>query len=215
MGENPNFNTIAPMYDRLAGLVFGKALRRAQTVHLALVPEQANVLLIGGGTGWLLAQLLLQKPQLQVTYLEASPKMLHLTERRLQKLPLAVRGQVTMRLGDESSLRHDQTFDCIITPFLLDLFPDVRLTKLMDKLQNALNPGGLWLFSDFWPTANPPLVWQKLLLHTMYRFFGTVSNVQATQLPDFEKHFSNRPLEVQRAQSVYKGLIQARVYRKV
>jgi tRNA (cmo5U34)-methyltransferase len=213
--DNPNFNAIAPIYDKLAGLVFGNALRRAQTVHLSLVPEQARVLLIGGGTGWLLTELLNQKPQTQITYLEASPKMLRLTEQKLQKLPHAAKEQVYLRLGDENSLRPDETFDVIITPFLLDLFPDARLTHLMDRLQTALRPGGLWIFSDFWPTADPPLPWQKLLLDSMYRFFGVVSRVQATKLPDFEKHFGHQPLEVLRVQSFYRGLIQARVYRKV
>ncbi len=213
--NNPNFNAIAPIYDRLAGLVFGKSLRRAQTAHLHLIPAQAKVLLIGGGTGRLLGELLRQKPHVHVTYLEVSPKMLRLTEKQLRKLSKTAREQVTLRLGDENSLRPDETFDVIITPFLLDLFPDARLTLLMDRLQASLPPGGLWLFSDFWPTAEPPLPWQKLLLQAMYRFFGVVSGVQATQLPDFEKHFGHRPLEVVRAQSFYKGLIQARVYRKV
>lgn len=213
--NNTNFNAIAPIYDRLAGLVFGKALQQAQAVHLSMVPEHGKVLLIGGGTGWLLEQLLTQKPHVQVTYLEASPKMLHLTERRLQKLPLAVREQVYLRLGDENSLPQNAAFDVVITPFLLDLYPDARLTHLMDRLQAALKPAGLWIFSDFWPTAAPPLAWQKLLLQTMYRFFGVVSQVRATQLPDFEKHFSQRPLHILRVQSFYRGLIQARVYRKV
>lgn len=212
--RNPNFDSIAPFYDSLSRLVFGDALRRAQVEHLGAIPEQAHVLLIGGGSGWLLEQLLLQKPQANVTYLESSAKMLELAQKRCKQFAIPT-ATVSFRLGDEHSLQPDESFDVIITPFLLDLFPDDRLQHLMSRLYTTLRPGGCWLFSDFWSVHDPAPFWQRLLLRSMYTFFGLVSGVKATQLPDFGLHFQRLRLQEQAGAHFYGGLIQAKAYRKV
>ncbi|WP_299986963.1 class I SAM-dependent methyltransferase [uncultured Pontibacter sp.] len=213
--SNTNFNSIAPVYDGLSRLVFGNALRRAQVAHLSLIPAKAKVLLIGGGSGWLLEQLLRYSPLVKVTYLEASEKMLEMTRRRIGQRTPAALPNITFRLGTEDNLQHGETYDVILTPFLLDLFPDERLVYLMDRLCNALHPQGLWLFSDFWPTQVPAPAWQRLLLRSMYTFFGKVSQVSATRLPDFDRHFARLSLQELEATAFYDGLVQAKVYRKV
>ncbi|GGG25011.1 class I SAM-dependent methyltransferase [Pontibacter amylolyticus] len=213
--SNTNFDSIAPVYDALSRLVFGNALRRAQTQHLSLIPEEAKVLLIGGGSGWLLEQLLKSRPKLEVTYLEVSPKMLQLTRQRIaQRAPDALTG-IDFRLGDENSLSPSEMFDVILTPFLLDLFPEERLLYLMNRLCIALRPQGLWLFSDFWPAQAPAPTWHQLLLKSMYTFFGLVSDVKASRLPDFGAHFARQPLLLETSATFYGGLVQARAYRKV
>lgn len=212
--HNPNFDKVAPFYDGLSHLVFGQALRRAQVVHLALIPEEAQVLLIGGGSGWLLEQLLLQKQKTKVTYLEASPKMVQLAMQRLAQNPGIAKAAASFRVGTEDDLLPGETFDVIITPFLLDLFPDERLQVLLDRLCLALEPGGLCLFSDFWPVGKPIPYWQQLLLKSMYTFFGLISNVQATKLPDFQQHFSRLQLQEIQTARFYRGMVQAKVYRK-
>jgi hypothetical protein len=121
---------------------------------------------------------------------------------------------VTFRLGNEDALQPDETFDVILTPFLLDLFPEQRLGHLMDRLYTALVPGGLWLFSDFWPVHSPAPLWQRLLLKAMYAFFGLLSGVQATSLPDFRQHFDRLQLQELQATTFYRGMVQTKVYRK-
>ncbi|MCP2043645.1 ubiquinone/menaquinone biosynthesis C-methylase UbiE [Pontibacter sp. HSC-36F09] len=212
--SNTNFDSIAPIYDGLSWLVFGNVLQRAQTEHISLIPPNSKVLLIGGGSGWLLEQLLRYRPEAEITYLEVSEKMLHLTQRRIrQKFPEPFK--IDFRLGDENSLQPDETFDVIITPFLLDLFPDERLQQLMNRLCASLRPQGRWLFSDFWPAQTPPPAWQQLLLKSMYTFFGLVSHVKAPRLPDFNDHFARQPLRLEASATFYGGLVQARAYRKV
>ncbi|WP_255594498.1 class I SAM-dependent methyltransferase [Pontibacter sp. HSC-14F20] len=213
--SNTNFDRIAPVYDGLSRLVFGNALRKAQTEHLSLIPQHAKVLLIGGGSGWLLEQLLKQRPFVEVTYLEVSATMLQLARQRICQQPALAHSSVDFRLGDESSLQPDETFDVMLTPFLLDLFPDERLLYLIDRLCAALRPEGRWLFSDFWPTQTPIPAWQRLLLKSMYTFFGLVSDVKASGLPDFGEHFARKPLSLETSAAFYGGLVQARSYRKV
>jgi tRNA (cmo5U34)-methyltransferase len=213
--NDTDFDRIAPLYDSLSRLVFGNTLRQAQVAHLEAIPARARVLLIGGGAGWLLEQLLQRRPEIAVTYLETSPKMLRMARERISQNQTLASAFVTFRLGNEDSLAAEETFDVILTPFLLDLFPDQRLQHLMDRLYTTLSPEGLWLFADFWPVQSPAPRWQHLLLNSMYTFFGLMSGVEATRLPDFGKHFARLPLQESQAIVFYSGMVQAKVYCKV
>ncbi len=52
-----NYNNSAWFYDSLAGLVYGKALVKAQVYLLQYIPADSNILIVGGGTGWILMNL--------------------------------------------------------------------------------------------------------------------------------------------------------------
>ncbi|NDK54620.1 class I SAM-dependent methyltransferase [Pontibacter sp. BT213] len=203
------FNGVATFYDPLARLVYGPALQHAQRWLLPYIPDGATILIIGGGSGWLLQQVLLQRSPAHVLYLEASEKMLTLAQKLNQQQTI-----VEYQLGTDADLQPHQQFDVIITPFILDLFPDERLTQLMHRLYSALARDGLWLFADFWPVQQQPLVWQKLLAKSMYLFFGILSDVKARQLPDYGAHFKALGLKEQQSAAFYKGFVQAKVFRK-
>ena len=56
-----NFDRVAPIYDKLVGIVFGKAMHHAQTKFLKkLARIQGTDPVVG--TGWLLAELLSSGP---------------------------------------------------------------------------------------------------------------------------------------------------------
>ncbi|WP_018479704.1 class I SAM-dependent methyltransferase [Pontibacter roseus] len=209
------FDSVAPFYDGLSRLVFGDALRQAQLIFLPAIPNQPRVLLIGGGSGWLLEQLLRLRPGMTVTYLEASSKMLQRARQRIAGKDSALPHRVIFRLGTEDALLPHEQFDVILTPFLLDLFPDERLQHLMDRLFDALTADGLWFFSDFWPAQTPPPLWQRLLLKIMYAFFGIISGVKATAIPDFARHFARFALQEEASNAFYGGMVQAKVFRKL
>jgi tRNA (cmo5U34)-methyltransferase len=207
--QDSGFNQVAAFYDPLAKLVFGTNLEKAQNWLLPYIPDGATILIIGGGSGWLLKQILLNTSPAHVLYLEASEKMLDLA-RQLNQQPEVV----TYRLGTDADIQTHEQFDVIITPFILDLYPEHRLTQLMHRLNNVLALGGLWLFADFWPVQQKPPVWQKLLAKSMYLFFGLLSGVRASQLPDYDKHFRQLNLQEQASEQFYKGFVQAKVFRK-
>ncbi len=207
------FDQVAPFYDLLARFVFGRSLKDAQLYLLPFIPDHSRVLVIGGGSGWLLKQLLLTGKSLDILYLDASPKMLARAKHKYETLPVAHPCQVAFRLGTENELQEHEQFDVVITPFLLDLFPENRLQLLMQKLLTTLSPTGLWLFADFWPIQHPPLWWQKILTWGMYTFFGALSGVKAKQLPDYASHFKQLNLKELASQSYFSGFVQAKVYR--
>lgn len=206
------FDRVAPFYDPLARLVFGDAQQQAQKVLLPFIKENARVLIIGGGSGWLLEQVLKTGRNLHIVYLDASPKMISLAKKRTLHFIEESTACVQFRIGTEQAILPDETFDVVITPFLLDLFPAQRLSELMVRLKTALKVEGQWLFADFWPVQHPVPIWQKLLLKTMYIFFGIVSGVKATQLPDFKYHFRQLNMQDVYTACFFKSMIQAKVF---
>jgi ubiquinone/menaquinone biosynthesis C-methylase UbiE len=172
-----DFDRIAGLYDFLVRLVFGKKLINAQLHFLDKVPRNGRILILGGGTGELAAVLLNQQPQASITYLDASAKMISLARRRLKES-----APVSFILGTEESLPALGLFDVVITNFYLDMFSDSTLPTVLERIQSALAPDGLWLVTDFVSTNN---VKHKVLLKVMYCFFRVVSRIDATHLPDW------------------------------
>ena len=78
-----NFNLIAPVYDFLAKMVFGSHLKKAQTIFLNQIKEGDRVLVVGGGTGWILEELNQLNKPIKVVYVEPSTKMMSLSKARL------------------------------------------------------------------------------------------------------------------------------------
>lgn len=208
------FDNAAHFYDALARLVYGDALQKAQLYLLTHIPDRSRVLVIGGGSGWILKQLILSDRQLSILYVEAAPKMLAKAKRQYAACTTSHQREVTFKLGTEAILQPHEQFDVVITPFLLDLFPPARLQQLMQKLAASLAPAGKWLFADFWPTQNPAPLWQKTLTWAMYTFFGALSGVEARQLPDYAAHFKSLGFTEKASESFYSGFVQAKVYLK-
>ena len=206
------FHRVAFIYDRLAHLVYGDALEQAQLSLLSHLPQQGRVLLIGGGSGWILKQLLLSGKQLDILYLDAAPGMLQRAQHEYERFQQPHQCSVSFRLGNEQSLQPHEQFEAVLTPFLLDLFLPQRLQQLMESLAAALAPHGKWLFADFWPVQQPPPYWQQLLIWSMYTFFRCVSDVKAWQLPNYASHFNSLGFQETYSCSFYSGMVQAKVF---
>lgn len=208
------FDRVTSFYDPLARFVFGDAQQQAQKVLLPFIKNNASILVIGGGSGWLLEQLLYLNKDLHIVYLDASPNMIRLAKKKTKQHIRSSSSRVEFRTGTEKDLLPGELFDVVFTPFLLDLFPAQRLNALMSRLESALQTDGLWLFADFWPVKQPAPLWQRCLLKAMYIFFDILSNVKATQLPDFKTHFRQLNMQKKFSATYYKGMIQAKVFSK-
>ncbi|KAB7730048.1 methyltransferase domain-containing protein [Rudanella paleaurantiibacter] len=175
------FDTIASAYDPLARLVFGRSLQRAQIRLLPRLPPGGRWLILGGGTGWLLEQVLDQCAPDYVLYLEASGQMLALSEKRVQRHP--ARNRVQFRQGTEASLSQQEPFSVILTPFVLDLFSESWLAeRMIPQLLQHLATGGYWLVTDFVPTN---VWWQRGLVGAMHLFFRWTAGLRSNRLPDW------------------------------
>jgi hypothetical protein len=87
---------------------------------------------------------------------------------------------------------------------------------MIQIIYSALRQKGIWLCSDFEVSLfQSGQWWKKRLIAAMYIFFRIVSNVEAKVLPDIHELLSICPLHCEYEPTFYKGLIKARVYRKL
>lgn len=209
-----SFDWVAWFYDPLARLIFGNAIRQSQVALLPFIPPRADLLIVGGGTGWLLEDLARLNQPLHIVYLELSPRMLARARGRLACLPLHEL-QVDFREGTEDDLGPGDAFDVIFTPFVLDLYPEKALLQMMHRLRRHLKPGGRWLVADFFtdPTRTGwQKWWQSTLLQAMYTFFGWLCGLDNHALPHLDRLFQKLPLALEHTQFFYQGFIRSQVY---
>ena len=100
-----SFDFIAPFYDLLARLVFGRAISRSQTRFLLEIPSGAKVLILGGGTGWILLDIFRQANPSEVLYLEASSHMLAKAQETAAALPEGERKRISWLQGTEQEMQ--------------------------------------------------------------------------------------------------------------
>ena len=202
------FDRVAWCYDTLAALVFGPTLRNTQRAALAGLPASApQVLILGGGTGWVLTEVLRRRPAAAVLYLEASPRMLARARARLVPGQLA---QVEFRHGTQAALAPGETFDAILTFFVLDCIATPALPAALDRLHAALRPDGRWLLADFRPARRG---WRRWLLAAMFGFFRITTQLRAHELPDFAAALTARGLRAETKGQFYGGATEAVVFQ--
>lgn len=203
-----NYDNSASFYDRLSRLVFGSALINAQAWLLPQIPKNANVLIVGGGTGWILEEITKLHPSgLSITYVEISANMMALSQKRNIGTNQV---QFINKAVEDAGLPAD--FDVVITPFLFDNFTENTLRGIFQHIHQTLNPGGLWLNTDFQLTGK---WWQYAMLKSMLLFFKVLCGVPSWRLPDVGKHFGKFGYEVLEEKTFFGDFVVSKVYKKL
>lgn len=205
------FDRVAAFYDPLSRLVYGSALLRAQQHALAtgLPPGAPHLLVIGGGTGAVLLEILRLRPQATILYLEASPQMLAKAQALLHRQHPTATQQVVFQLGTEKVLTEQEVFDGIITFFFLDLFDPQRLRQVVSDLNATRRPMAPWLLADFAP---PQRWWQRALLLAMYIFFRFTTGISGHNMPPIQAELARLGLRADKQKHFFKGMVVAAVW---
>jgi ubiquinone/menaquinone biosynthesis C-methylase UbiE len=202
-----NYDNSASFYDRLSRLVFGKALVNAQAWLLPQIPKTAKVLIVGGGTGWILDEITKLHPSgLNITYVEISAKMMALSRKRNTG---ANKIEFINKAVEDAGLSAD--FDVVITPFLFDNFTEDTLPRVFQHIHQSLKPGGLWLYTDFQLTGK---WWQYAMLKSMLLFFKVLCGVPSWRLPDVGKQFGKFGYDVIEEKNFFGDFVVSKVYKK-
>ena len=217
-----NYDTIAGQYDFLSRLVFGKAQVRAQADLLPYVMAGSRVLIVGGGTGWILEELAARYPSgLRITYVEISGKMIALAKKRdagrneIVFVHAPVEAFGTQEGFDrQAGFVRDERYDAILTGFLFDNFSPVRAAAVFSLLDGLLEKGGHWLLADFFYQKGRGRLWQGVMLKAMYWFFGWLCRVEGRELVDTAPLFGAAGYFQLYTASHYGGFIQSVVYEK-
>lgn len=200
-----NFNGIAPFYDMLARMVFGKSIKKSQLAYLNHVPTQANVLIIGGGTGWIVNELLLRAKPGKIDYVEQSKKMLNSAKQRLTKREYTT--QINFIHGNESAIPENEQYDVIITNFFLDIFTYAHLKIIVDTLYQHLKPGGGWIVTDFDDQQCKQSWWKQTLIKFMYFFFRMTTGLEGNKLHNFGAVLEEKNMRFVRSTPFFHNMI--------
>lgn len=97
-------------------MVYGNSLLQIQLKLLETLPQQGNLLIIGGGNGEILPYILKHNPNLKIDYLEASDKMIALAKQNV------VQDQQIQFIHAYKIPESTKTYDAVYAAFFLDLF---------------------------------------------------------------------------------------------
>ncbi len=202
-----NYDNSAWFYDRLSRIVYGDALIRAQVYLLEFIPADATVLIVGGGSGWILDEIAKRHSAgLRITYVEVSSKMMVQAKKR------NACGNNVVFINDAiENISFVLSFDVVLTAFLFDSFSDLTMKRVFGHIHLLLKPGGLWLYSDFRLTKKR---WQQLLLKSMLNFFKVLCHIEASRLPDVERQFELHRYTIVESRTFFKDFVISMVYRK-
>lgn len=205
-----NYDAVAGAYDFLSRLVFFKAQVNAQIDQLQYIPADSSVLIVGGGTGWILEEIAkVHHAGLKIVYVELSDKMLELAKKRS-----CGSNQISFVRGNIEHYINSHLFDVIHTAFLFDNFGESRATRIFQRLVNQLKVEGIWLYTDFKIEAGVGSGWKHALLRLMYSFFNIIAHVEAKKLPAMERLFSKSGCRVIARKQYYKGFIESIIFQK-
>lgn len=205
-----NYDPIARYYDVLSRMVYFRAQLRCQIDQLIYIPANSQILIVGGGTGWILEELAKVHPSgLSITYVEISENMLNLAKKRKVK-----DNKVTYIHSSAEEFSTADTYQVILTAFFFDNFPSGKVGQVFLQYDALLSPGGIWLFSDFYYTQASAKLWQAFLLKAMYLFFKLFSNIEAGALINMESYFKAQSYLPLQSSFYYHRFIKAIVYQK-
>lgn len=199
-----DFNAIAPVYDLLAKLVFGKSLENAQLAFLSEIDPKAKVLIVGGGTGKIL-EWLPEGLALEIDYVELSKGMLDKASSRVSH------GNNIQRTCQDIRAVSGK-YDFIIANFFLDCFSAKDLGAILSHLKRLIGPNGKLLVTDFYPTN----AWhQRLLINSMHRFFRFASRLEADALLDIHERIKEVKLTPIKLEFFRNGSVFSAIYEKL
>ena len=200
------FDFLAPYYDQLARLIFRDEIRKAQVCHLSAVSAGSEVLILGGGTGWIIGEILRKQPDCRIWFLDSSQGMIDQAKKNNPDVQL-----VTYVCGTVTDIP-ERKFSVIIMPFFLDLFSPGTLREHVLSIAKSSDNETRWLITDF---VDQGKWWQKMLLAVMYFFFRVVCSLEVTSLPDWRKALREMTFITTESKSFYRGFIESHYCRHI
>ena len=197
------FDFLTPFYDQLARLIIGKDIVNSQLHFLKSFSECNRLLILGGGSGWILEPLCKACPDIQIDYIDLSPKMINAAKRISGK-----NVRINFILGTENDIP-DRLYDGVITNFYLDMFEKQTMEKVIEKIKGSITNSGLWVVTDFVNGSE----WNNVILWMMYRFFRVIARIEATHLPDWQTEIIYADFTLLESEKFENGFIKSNVYQ--
>lgn len=198
------YDKLASVYDVLAGIAFAGRIRRSQCEFLSHVNNGDCVLVVGGGTGWIVEELFQRCTPRAVYFVDASARMLARARRR--GLP----GSVIFIHGTVADIPEGVGFDVVILNFFLDMFSQAEQEALITRIQKATHAGSQWLVTDFTDTN----FFHHTILFFLYAFFRLTTRLGQRSLANWQAALLQCDLACAASAVWLRGFIKSGVFKR-
>jgi ubiquinone/menaquinone biosynthesis C-methylase UbiE len=213
--KKQGFNLLAPYYDGLVSLFFGRQLKASQAFFLNKLPPAHSILVFGCGTGSFLRDLEKHHQAERICCVDISERMIASSRSLINKEFPQRLVAYTFICGSWSDIPPEVTFDWVITPYVLDCFQGTDLLRVIQGLGERLTPDGKWLFTDFHVPKKGFFKWYALLvIRILYAGFQLICGLGIKRLPDFETFFSQCHLKAEYEKYFCRGLLTSKIYSR-
>tara|TARA_B100000965_G_C19576040_1_gene751353 strand:- start:358 stop:990 length:633 start_codon:yes stop_codon:yes gene_type:complete len=204
-----NYNTLAPFYQLISRLVFGKSLLNAQYCFLSKLKDANSILILGGGSGEFLPRLLEINPLAKIDYIEPSEKMIKLCKKNLSdfQLDLLQFHQTTFQDFSHQSNK----YDAVLCFFFLDLFPESKTATIIQELYDQLHDSGRFFVADF---HEPKSIKEQIAAKLMFSFLKISTNIENKQLYNLHPILNHSKLKLIEEKQFSKGFVFSSVWKK-
>ncbi|MGQ7945910.1 class I SAM-dependent methyltransferase [Flavobacterium sp. WC2509] len=208
------FDRITAVYDTVVSIASFDRINKSQLAFLSHLSTQKTALILGGGTGFFLQKVLEQNEEINITYVDASPKMIMYAKKRIEKnMPNSLKRVTFICAGVEDF--EWQFFDVIVCNYLLDLFDNAYVQVLAEKFKDNLNSEGLLYITDFQISkTNSLLKWgTQIGLKVLYSFFRWTTCLNTKQLPEIERILSEQRFYLLDSENYLGGILVCSLFK--
>lgn len=205
---------LASSYELLERLSFGKSLDKQRFAFLGQAKTAKWGLECGGGDGRFLSRLLEVNAEVQVDFVDLSPKMVALAERRVNRMGAKFRSRVRFWVGDIRKFeRRPEGYDLIATHFFLDWFTKEQLMGIVSRLASWRTANASWLVSDFCEAEQKFCrLWTHAVISGLYLAFRVTTELRVNRMPDYISALAEQRLTPRFQTTALGGLLHSSVW---
>lgn len=208
------FCRVAPYYDWAARICSFDQIFRSQSLALSWIDRsKLSILVVGGGTGRLLEEILDWFDRAYVEYIDSSPEMIAQTTLTLSRRSRRDQERVVLRCVDIQVCSFSRTFDLCITPYVLDVFLQPEAISVIRRIDSVLENSGHLLYSDF---AHPRKIniLRRLVISGLYKAFRYICGLQARELPILEPTWRTLNYRLIQSQTFAGGFLLSQLWER-
>ena len=209
------FDRVAPHYHWMELLFASGLMQRCRTAHLHEAKNRRHALLAGEGHGRFLEALLIANPQIQVTCIESSAKMIEFARRRLTRRGFDL-SRVTFQHANLLDCKLPVAgFDLVVTNFFLDCLRPAQIRQAVRLMAESSTPDAIWLLADFRVPETGWRRWRAIgVLALLYLFFRLSANLSAKWLTPPDPFLEACGFELHDRRLVNCGLAHSDLWRR-
>lgn len=207
---------IAPWYEPVEHLCFGRALERRRNAFLGELGDARRALSCGEGDGRFIAALLQANAQVQVTAVDASRRMVEVANRRIGGKGSSMRERSDYQFRDiHNSDPSGAPYDLVATHFFLDCFSTEEATAVIHRLASWTRPRARWIVSEFCqPSAPVGQLWTGAVIRSLYAAFRVTTGLQITRLPAYRPALESEGFELRKQEHACGGLLVSELWER-